>query len=116
MSESISRMQSSRQVLCLQCEKAVAPSATLAIVVRDENDNVVGYLHRLGTCKAEWHKAHPSPPAADEKPIRMKCYHCDRAFTLFYSETDHGSGRCPNCGHRFGQSDVITASDTVARR
>jgi hypothetical protein len=42
MSESVSGMQSSRQELCLQCEKMVAPSAALAIEVRDENDNVVG--------------------------------------------------------------------------
>ena len=103
------RMRSVQQELCLQCEETVAPSATLAIEVRDEDSMVTGYLHRTGTCKAEWDKAHPSPPAADEKPIRMKCYHCGWAFTIFYSEMDHGSGRCPKCGRKYGQSDVIAA-------
>jgi len=104
-----SRMQSARQELCLQCENTVVPDAVLSIEVRDEHGNVAGYLHQLGTCKTEWDKAHPSPPAADEKPIQMKCYHCGGTFTIFYSETDHGNGRCLKCGHKYGQSDVIAA-------
>ncbi len=48
-------MQSVQQELCLQCEKTVAPSATLAIEVK-KRGKVIGYLHRTGTCKAEWDK------------------------------------------------------------
>jgi len=46
----------------------------------------------------------------DEKPIKMKCSHCGETFAILYSETDHGSGRCPKCRHKFGQSDVIEAA------
>jgi hypothetical protein len=54
-----SEMQSARQELCLQCQKTVAPDATLSIEVKDEKGKPIGYLHRLGICKAEWDKAHP---------------------------------------------------------
>jgi Na+-translocating ferredoxin:NAD+ oxidoreductase RNF subunit RnfB len=47
-------MQSAQQELCLQCEKTVAPSPTVAIEVTNEQGKVMGYLHRTGTCEAEW--------------------------------------------------------------
>jgi hypothetical protein len=50
-------MQSAQQELCLQCEKTVAPDAVLSIEVKDDHGKVRGYLHRMGTCKAEWDKA-----------------------------------------------------------
>ena len=39
--------------------------------------------------------------------ILMRCRRCHERFAILYSQTDHGEGRCPKCGHKYGQSDVV---------
>jgi hypothetical protein len=44
---------------CLQCGKRIAANALLSIEVKDQRGTRMGYLHRLGTCKADWDNARP---------------------------------------------------------
>jgi DNA-directed RNA polymerase subunit RPC12/RpoP len=48
-----------------------------------------------------------SEPLSDDARISMRCRHCHEKFTILYSQTDHGKGQCPNCGYKYGQSDVV---------
>jgi hypothetical protein len=44
--------------VCLQCKKWVGPPPDFSVEVTDEY-GTPGLLHRAGSCKEEWEKAHP---------------------------------------------------------
>jgi hypothetical protein len=108
-------MQHAYQELCLHCEKMVAPSATLAIEVKNEEGTVIGYLHRAGTCKAEWDKKQTTKApeknnCVETQPLQSEAADGRRRLRGSWAEDEQ---LCDDLAIQLKKDHPPTAGDTV---